>query len=351
MFQKVYLFLFLRFMQEKIVKIKSVLQNSKNIVITVHKSPDGDALGSALALYDVLSQLNHNVRVVSPNSYASFLYWMKGNGDVLVFSEDTDESIKVTENADVIFMLDYNHLTRIGDYSDVVRNSDAFKVMIDHHQEPELDASDVIISDTSSCSTAQLLFNVIEKLGYKNLINKDVAECLYAGIMTDTGSFKFSSTTSETHKIIAQLIDLGANNSKVHDLIYDNYSPERAKLLGYCLNEKMKIFQNLHSAVISLTEEELKSFNFRKGDTEGVVNYALAIKGITFAVFIVQKDGVVKLSLRSKGDFKVNEIAKKYFSGGGHINAAGGISELSVDDTIKKVIEIFKKYKTKLLTN
>ena len=351
MLQKVYLFLFLRFMQEKIEKIKSVLQVSKNIVITVHKSPDGDALGSALALYGVLSQLNYNVKVVSPNSYASFLHWMKGNGDVLVYSEDIDESKKVTLYSDMIFMLDYNHLSRIGDYSDVVRNSDSFKVMIDHHQDPDSGAADIIISDTSSCSTAQLLFSVIEKLGYKNLINKDVAECLYSGIVTDTGSFKFSSTTSKTHKITAQLIDFGADNSRIHNLIYDNYSLERAKLLGYCLNEKMKIFQDLHSAIISLTDDELKSFNFRKGDTEGVVNYALAIKGIKFAVFIAQKDGVVKLSLRSKGDFKVNEIAKKYFSGGGHINAAGGTSNLSVDDTIKKVIEIFKKYKTELLTN
>ncbi len=345
MFQKVYLFLFLRPMQEKIEKIKSALQDSKNIVITVHRSPDGDALGSALALSDILSQLNHNVTVVSPNSYASFLYWMKGNDDVLVFLKDLEKSTKVTKDADVIFMLDYNHLSRIGEYSNLVRDSDAFKVIIDHHQDPDLDIADVIISDTSICSTAQLLFNVIEKLGYKRLIKKDVAECLYAGIMTDTGSFKFSSTTAETHEIIAQLIDLGADNSKVHDLIYDNYTPDRIKLLGYCLNEKMKIFQDLHSAVISLTEEELKSFNFRKGDTEGVVNYALAIKGITFAVFIAEKEGAVKLSLRSKGDLKVNEIAKKYFNGGGHVNAAGGVSDLSVEETTNKIIEIFKKYK------
>ena len=351
MFQIVYLFLFLRPMQEKIINIKSVLQNSTNIVITVHKSPDGDALGSALALSGVLSKLDHKVTVVSPNSYAPFLYWMKGNEDILIYSEDIEEATKVTQNADIIFMLDYNHLSRIGDYSNVVRGSDAFKLMIDHHQEPEQDMADVIISDTSSSSTAQLLFNVIEKLGYKNLINKDIAECLYPGIMKDTGSFKFSCTTAETHKIIAQLIDFGADNSKVHDLIYDNYSPERIKLLGYCLNKNMQIYPDLHAAVISLTEEELKSFDFRKGDTEGVVNYALSIKGITFAIFIAQKDGVVKLSLRSKGDFKVNEIAKKYFSGGGHINAAGGISDLSVKGTTKKVVEIFKKYKKELLTN
>ena len=223
--------------------------------------------------------------------------------------------------------------------------------MIDHHQEPNMNDADLVFSDTSSCSTAQLLFEILDGLSFKSMINKDVAECIYAGIMTDTGSFKYSSTTSKTHKVISELIDAGAENSKVHDLIYDNYSEDRTKLLGYCLNDKLQIFPKLNSAIISLTEEELDRFNFKKGDTEGVVNYALAIKGIIFAVFIAEKEGKVKLSLRSKGDFKVNEIAKKYFSGGGHMNASGGISDRSVEGTVKKVIEVFEEYKNELLTN
>lgn len=338
-------------MQEKLNELKLLLQNKKNIVITIHRGPDADALGSALALSDVLKQLNHNVTVVSPNDYASFLYWMKGNNEVVIFTEKTEKAIEITNNADLIFLLDFNDLSRIGEYTETVRNSSSTKIMIDHHQEPNMNDADLVFSDTSSCSTAQLLFEILDGLSFKSMINKDVAECIYAGIMTDTGSFKYSSTTSKTHKVISELIDAGAENSKVHDLIYDNYSEDRTKLLGYCLNDKLQIFPKLNSAIISLTEEELDRFNFKKGDTEGVVNYALAIKGIIFAVFIAEKEGKVKLSLRSKGDFKVNEIAKKYFSGGGHMNASGGISDRSVEGTVKKVIEVFEEYKNELLTN
>ena len=338
-------------MQEKLNELKLLLQNKKNIVITIHRGPDADALGSALALSDILKQLNHNVTVVSPNDYASFLYWMKGNNEVVVFTDQTEKAIEITNNADLIFLLDFNDLSRIGEYTETVRNSSSIKIMIDHHQDPNMNDADLVFSDTSSCSTAQLLFEILDGLSFKSMINKDVAECIYAGIMTDTGSFKYSSTTSKTHKVISELIDAGAENSKVHDLIYDNYSEDRTKLLGYCLNVKLQIFPELNSAIISLTEEELARFNFKKGDTEGVVNYALAIKGIIFAVFIAEKEGKVKLSLRSKGDFKVNEIAKKYFSGGGHMNASGGISDRSVEGTVKKVIEVFEEYKNELLTN
>jgi bifunctional oligoribonuclease and PAP phosphatase NrnA len=338
-------------MQEKLNELKLLLQNKKNIVITIHRGPDADALGSALALSDVLKQLNHNVTVVSPNDYASFLYWMKGNNEVVIFTEKTEKAIEITNNADLIFLLDFNDLSRIGEYTETVRNSSSTKIMIDHHQEPNMNDADLVFSDTSSCSTAQLLFEILDGLSFKSMINKDVAECIYAGIMTDTGSFKYSSTTSKTHMVISELIDAGAENSKVQDLIYDNYSEDRTKLLGYCLNDKLQIFPELNSAIISLTEEELDRFNFKKGDTEGVVNYALAIKGIIFAVFIAEKEGKVKLSLRSKGDFKVNEIAKKYFSGGGHMNASGGISDRSVEATVKKVIEVFEEYKNELLTN
>jgi phosphoesterase RecJ-like protein len=171
-------------------------------------------------------------------------------------------------------------------------------------------------------------------------LNKAIAECLYVGIMTDTGSFKYSSTTAKTHNIVAELITAGAENDKIHDLIYDNSSANRIKLLGYCLNKKLRLYPENNAAIISLTAEELKRFEFKKGDTEGLVNYALSIEGINFATFIAEKDGVVKLSLRSKGNLKVNEIAGKYFSGGGHINASGGVSQVSVNETIKIVEKI-----------
>jgi len=336
-------------MQEKIKLLKALISEKKNIVITVHRGPDGDAMGSALGLYNVLVQLGHIVTVITPNDYASFLYWLPGNEKVIVFTEEKEKAKQITTDTDLIFLLDFGQIRRLDDYGDIVQNSTAKKVMIDHHQEPDEHISDILFSDVTACSTAQIVFEIIKELGYKNLINKDVAECLYTGIMTDTGSFKYSSTTERTHHIIAELIGEGAENSKIHDLVYDNFSENRVKLLGYCLNQKLQIFKENKAAIISLNAEELKQFKFKKGDTEGIVNYALSIEDIIFAVFIAEKEGLVKLSLRSKGNFKVNEIAKKYFSGGGHKNAAGGISDISVNDTIEKLKEIFNEYKTQLL--
>jgi phosphoesterase RecJ-like protein len=336
-------------MQEKIKLLKALISEKKNIVITVHRGPDGDAMGSALGLYNVLVQLGHIVTVITPNDYASFLYWLPGNEKVIVFTEEKEKAKQITTDTDLIFLLDFGQIRRLDDYGDIVQNSTAKKVMIDHHQEPDEHISDILFSDVTACSTAQIVFEIIKELGYKNLINKDVAECLYTGIMTDTGSFKYSSTTERTHHIIAELIGKGAENSKIHDLVYDNFSENRIKLLGYCLNQKLQIFKENKAAIISLNAEELKQFKFKKGDTEGIVNYALSIEDIIFAVFIAEKEGLVKLSLRSKGNFKVNEIAKKYFSGGGHKNAAGGISDISVNDTIEKLKEIFNEYKTQLL--
>ncbi len=327
-------------MEEKIEALKILLSEKKNIVITIHRGPDGDAMGSALGLYNILLQNGHNISVISPNDYANFLYWLPGNEDVIVFTKQEKKAIEKTQNADLIFLLDFGQMTRLDTYAHVVENANAKKVMIDHHQEPDESISDILFSDVTACATAQIIFNIIDSLDWKHLINKEVAECLYTGIMTDTGSFKYSSTTERTHHIIAELIGKGADNSKIHDLVYDNFSENRVKLLGYCLNQKLLLFKENNSAIISLTAEELKRFNFQKGDTEGVVNYALTIEDVIFAAFIAEKEGMVKLSLRSKGNFKVNEIAKKYFNGGGHMNAAGGISNVSVAETI----EILRKF-------
>ena len=335
-------------MKENALKLKNLLTTPKKIVITTHRGPDGDAMGSSLGLMHLLKQFRHNVHVITPNSYADFLHWMPGNEDVIVFEDNEEEAKQITENADLIFLLDFSHISRIADFADTVSNSNATKILIDHHQDPDKEIADIIFSDTTACSTAQLLYEVIDAMDLTNHINKEIAECLYVGIMTDTGSFKYASTTAKTHHIVAELIAAGAENTKIHDLIYDNSSANRIKLLGYCLNKKLLLYTENNSAVISLTAEELEQFNFKKGDTEGVVNYALAIKGIVFAVFIAEKDGMVKLSLRSKGNFKVNEIANKYFSGGGHMNASGGISEVSVNDTIKIVEKIISDNKTEL---
>ena len=335
-------------MKEKDLKFKDLLLQKKNIVITTHRGPDGDAMGSSLALYNLLINLGHDVKVVTPNDYASFLHWMPGNDNVIEYDGNEKLATSVTEKAELIIMLDFNSKNRLDNYSDTVFNLDTYKVLIDHHQDPDMEIADLIFSDPDSCSTAQLLYEVLDGMGLKDNIDQNIAECLYTGIMTDTGSFKYSSTTSKTHNIIAQLINKGARSSLIHDLVYDNSSADRMKLLGYCINDKLLLYPENNSAIISLTNEELKKFNFKKGDTEGIINYALAIKDIIFAAFIVEREGVVKLSLRSKGDFKVNIIANKYFNGGGHTNAAGGISSVNVNETIKKVEEIINNYKEEL---
>ena len=335
-------------MSDKIEKLKEVLSKPKKIVITTHRGPDGDAMGSSLGLYHFLSKINHDVNVITPNDYASFLHWLPGNDKVIEYESSKEESESLVNNADVIFMLDFNHIYRIDGLAKNVEGSNAYKILIDHHQDPQENIADLIFSEPSLCSTSQLLFEIIDDMKMSNLFDKNIAECIYVGIMTDTGSFKYSSTTSKTHNIIARLIDYGARNSEIHDLVYDNYSADRMKLLGYCLNDKLLLFPKNKSAIISLTNEELKKFNFKKGDTEGIINYALAIKDTIFAAFIVERDNVVKLSLRSKGDFKVNEIANKYFNGGGHENAASGISNFDVKTTIEKVKEIINNYKEEL---
>jgi len=335
-------------MKETAIELKNLLNSPKNIVITTHRGPDGDAIGSSLGLYHLLKQLGHTVNVITPNEYANFLHWLPGNEKVLVYEGNEEKADAITANADLIFLLDFSHLSRIATFTDTVSKSNATKIMIDHHQDPDRDIAELIFSDTTACSTAQLVYEIMEAMEMTSYLNKEIAECLYVGIMTDTGSFKYSSTTAKTHHIIAELINAGAENAKIHDLIYDNSSANRIKLLGYCLNEKLRLYPENNAAIISLTAEELERFEFKKGDTEGLVNYALAIEGIKFAIFIAEKDGLVKLSLRSKGNFKVNEIAGKYFSGGGHMNASGGIYEASVNETIKKVEQIINEYKTEL---
>jgi phosphoesterase RecJ-like protein len=335
-------------MFKKVNNLKKIISQPKNIVITTHRGPDGDAMGSSLALYNLLINIGHKVNVITPNDYASFLNWMPGNDTVIEYDGNEEKSILITSKADIIFMLDFNSITRLDNFSQTVSDSKAFKVLIDHHQDPDMEIADLIFSDSTSCSTAQLLYELIEAMNMTNDINMDIAECLYVGIMTDTGSFKYNSTTSRTHNVIANLIDKGARNSKIHDLIYDNSSADRMKLLGYCINDKLLLYPENNAAIISLTDEELNRFNFKKGNTEGIINYALAIKGIIFAVLIVQRGDIVKLSLRSKGNFKVNLIANKYFNGGGHTNASGGMTYMTVNETIKKVESIIKEYKKEL---
>jgi len=331
-------------MFDNINHLKELISTPKKVVITTHRGPDGDAIGSSLGLFHFLTKIGHTVNVITPNDYASFLHWVPGNDKVIVYENNENKATQITNYADVIFLLDFSQISRIDNFGNVVQSSSANKIMIDHHHGADFSLADLVYVNTSSSSTAQLVYELIEAMQMEHLVTRNIAECLYLGIMTDTGSFKYESTSSKTHEITAKLVKKGIENSKIHDLVYDNSSVNRIKLLGYCLSNRLRIYKEKNSAIISLNAKELSDFGFKNGDTEGFVNYALAIKGIKFAAFIAEKEGIVKLSLRSKGDIKVNEIAKDHFNGGGHINAAGGVSQVSVDETIIKIEKIINNF-------
>ncbi len=324
-----------------IQELKQRLQEAKHILITTHKSPDGDAIGSSLGLYMFLKKLNTNVSVVVPDAFPEFLNWMSNLDDIVYFDANNETARELINKSDIIFSLDYNALNRIDEMGEVIAQTNSYKVVIDHHQNPQ-DFADYYFVDTDCCSTAQLIFEFVDKLDELDKMDKAIAECLYCGIMTDTGSFRYPSTTAKTHQIISEFLKLGADGSKIHQEVYDTYSEKRLRLLGYALSNKMKVFPEINTAYISLSQEELKQFDFKRGDTEGLVNYPLSINGIKFAVLITEKEKDVSMSFRSKGDCYVNEFAAKHFSGGAHIYAAGGKSDLSLEETIKKFEELIK---------
>ena len=331
-----------------IKKIKTLLQSSENIVITCHKGPDGDAIGSTLALYLYLKKQEKNVKVIVPDDFPFFLKWLPQSEHILLYEGNKEESDNLINNADLIFTLDFNALHRTGEMQETLSKASAKFVMIDHHQQPDTYA-EVTYSDTSICSTCQMVYHFIDALGDLKSIDTDIANCIYTGIMTDTGSFRFRSTTSTTHRVIANLIDIGIDNALIHQNVYDSNSYNRLQLLGKSLNN-LKVIPELNTAYISLSADEQNEFNAKKGDTEGVVNYALSLQGIKLAAIFKedQNSKLIKISLRSKGDFSVNEFSRAHFNGGGHTNAAGGASKLSLDETLEKFISILPSYKKEL---
>jgi len=326
-------------MIENVDSFKKIITDNYSFIITTHRGPDGDAMGSSMAMYNLLVNLKKDVNVIIPNSFPNFLSWLPNIKNVINHEENNSDISNNFSEVDVIIMLDFNDLSRIENLESYVTNSNAKKILIDHHQDPDLSICDLSFCDTTYSSTCELLYMILNQAKFN--LTKNIADCLYTGILTDTGSFKFSCTTKNTHISVGDLISKGVNTTEINNLIYNNYSHDRIKLLGHCLINKLKIYNNI-SAIISLSEDELKKFNFKKGDTEGIINYALSIKEVIFAVFIVEKDNIVKLSFRSLGNINVQEISKRYFGGGGHFNAAGAKSDLSLDKTIIKVENIIK---------
>lgn len=328
--------------------LKTFLEKPRNIVVVGHRNPDGDAMGSTIALSKYLQKKGHTATVVVPNEYPEFLHWLPGSDATYRFDWQNSQSQRAIQNSDIIFLLDFNALHRVGfDMQQTLEKYPNDFAMIDHHQQP--DDVTYMYSDTEICSTCQMVYQFIEMMHDVALIDADIATCLYTGIMTDTGSFRFRSTTSHTHRIIADLIDKGAQNDRIHNNVYDANSYGRLLLLGQSLSN-LQILPDYKTAFITLTDEEKKQFDFQKGDTEGVVNYALSLKGIIFAaIFIEDKEqNIIKMSLRSKGTFSVNQFARDHFEGGGHDNAAGGKSLLSMDETVAKFKDLVATYKNEL---
>lgn len=324
---------------EQIQESIRLISEAKNIVVTAHKSPDGDAVGSILGLSGILKNLGKQVTPVLPDSVPEYLQWMQGFETIKIFEEKPESISELIQKADLIFSLDYNTLSRVGnDMEKVLRSCNSKFILIDHHQQPESFAA-VTYSDTSSCSTAQLIYEFAEQCNWLSHIDNATAESIYCGIMTDSGSFRFPSVTPKTHLIAARLIESGMDHAKVHRMVYDTNLPDRLKLVGYALNDKLEHFEDASTAIISLSMDELKRFNYRQGDTEGLVNQALSIKGVNLAAFFREGANEIKISFRSKGKFDVNKFARENWNGGGHTNAAGGMSKLTLDE----VLSIFRK--------
>jgi phosphoesterase RecJ-like protein len=324
---------------EDIEAVKQLLASPKKIVIIPHRNPDGDAMGSTLGLCHFLQYKGHEATVITPNEFPDFLAWLPASNTVRVFERETETATRLLKDADLVFTLDFNVLSRTGDAMEaVLKQLTVPFVMIDHHQKPD-DYAAVTFSDTSYGSTCEMVYHFIQGLGEGQLLDKTIATCLYTGIVTDSGSFRYPSTTGTTHRIAAQFIDLGIDNSNIHSLLFDNHSHSRIQILARALHN-MKVLPVYKTSYSTLSQEELNSFGHNKGDTEGIVNYGLSMKDIVFTAFFTENkdEGIIKISFRSKGSFDVNQYAREHFSGGGHINAAGGKSTESLEATIQKFI-------------
>lgn len=329
-------------------EIFSSLTEPKKIAITFHQKPDADAMGSALGLYNFLIQFDHKITVISPTNWAGFLSWMPGAKKALDFEMQNEKALKALKEAEWLFCLDFNVLSRTRNMEHVIKDLKCVKILIDHHQQPQTEAFDFGISDTAKSSTAEMIFDFIIASGHSEKINKEVAECLYAGVMTDTGSFRFNSTSSDVHRMVARLKETGLDHSQVHENLFDNFLESRFRFFGNTLLNRMEIFYEYNTALIAIPQKDLIKYNVKTGDTEGLVNFPLSIKGIKLAAVIIDRGDERKSSFRSKGGFDVNTFARKYFNGGGHFNAAGGKNTETLEEVVRKFKEAIKQNKEAL---
>lgn len=329
---------------QAVQNIFPLLTQPKNVVITTHQKPDADAMGSSLALYHFLIQFGHTVTVISPTNWASFLNWMPGCNKV--FDYETQQSVKsdmAIAAAEWIFCLDFNVLNRTKRMEEKLMTSKADRILLDHHQEPQTEVFAYGVSDVTKSSTAEMVYDFIIASGHADKINTQIEECLYAGVMTDTGSFRFPSSGASVHRMVADLKERGLQHSHVHEELFDNFLENRFRFIGHVLLNRMEIFYEYNTALISVPQPDLIKFNIKTGDTEGLVNYPLSIQGIKLAAIIIDRGEERKSSFRSKGGFDVNTFARKYFNGGGHFNAAGGFNKEPLEVVVLKFKEAIKE--------
>jgi phosphoesterase RecJ-like protein len=336
---------------DNILAFKEFLAEPRKALIITHYKPDADALGSSLGLAGYLKKCGHAVTVISPSDYPDFLTWMPGNSRVVIFNKDKvkDFERQICES-DIIFCLDFSSLKRVNELGQLVEKSKSKKVLIDHHLDPE-NFADFVQWDSKAASTAELVYALIRELNDVAHIDRDIANCLYAGLMTDTGGFRHSNTTKKVFETAAALVEHGADPTMVSKLIYDTNTLERMRLMGFVLYEKLNVIPEYRTAYIALRTDDLRKFSSQTGDTEGLVNFGLSVKGVRLAVLISERKENIKLSFRSLGNFSVNDFARKHFEGGGHKNAAGGQTTLTFDETVKKFLDLLPSYKDQLLAD
>ncbi len=329
-----------------IQKVREVLALPKNIIITSHRNPDGDAIGSSLAMMHWLKAMGHRVTVAFPSEFPPLYNWMPGSDQVLIYDLDTEALNTIIDNAEVSIMLDYNSLQRIDKMGERLATKDVFGILIDHHLYPD-PLGDYILSDTTASSTCEMVYHFMREFEHGPAIDTKIGDCLYTGIITDTGSFQYA-TSARLFRTVADLKDLGVDNHYLHQLIFQTMEEKNLRLLGHCIYNRMEILEEYQTGLFFLNKHDYQVFDIQRGDTEGIVNYLLKLKKVKCAVFFRQQQTIVKISFRSKSDFSVEEIAKNYFNGGGHRNAAGGYWKKSLGSAIDKLKEILPLYKEEL---
>jgi bifunctional oligoribonuclease and PAP phosphatase NrnA len=333
---------------QPIEEIYRLLNEPRKVVIVMHQKPDADAMGSSLGLFHFLKKLGHAPTVISPTNWAEWLKWMPGCQGVIDYEYNTDKAAAVLDQAEWVFCLDFNNMARTRSMASRLRKLKCTRILIDHHQQPETESFAYGVSDTDKSSTCEMVYDFIVGSGHAAAVDQDIAACLYAGVMTDTGSFRYPGASAAVHRMVAAMKDTGINHTQIHENLFDNFLENRLRFIGYVLQNKMDIFYEYNAALISIPWKDLVRFDIKTGDTEGLVNYPLSIQGIKMAALIIDRDEEVKCSFRSKGKFDVNTFARRYFDGGGHYNAAGGRSSDPLDVTVQRFIAALKENSSQL---